>query len=76
MKKRKSKKQKDIAKFDSELKLITPKIKQLNDDIQNCYKIKKMSEEEIQTFVETVKNHNSKLPDDFDLHTYQPHAML
>lgn len=37
---------------------------------------KKMSEEEIQTFVETVKNHNSKLPDDFDLHTYQPHAML
>ena len=33
--------QEDIAKFDSELKLITPKIKQLNDDIQNCYKIEK-----------------------------------
>lgn len=37
---------------------------------------KKMSEEEIKTFVETVKNHNSKLPDDFDLYTYQPHAIL
>ena len=40
-KKRKSMNQEDIAKFDSELKLITPKIKQLNDDIQNCYKIEK-----------------------------------
>lgn len=36
----------------------------------------KMSEEEIQMFMEAVKNQNSKLPDDFDLHTYQPHAML
>ena len=35
-----------------------------------------MSEEEIQMFMEAVKNQNSKLPDDFDLHTYQPHAML
>lgn len=40
-KKRKSKNQEDIAKFDIELKLIAPKIKQLNVDIQNCYKIEK-----------------------------------
>ena len=40
-KKRKSTKQEDIAKFDTELKLIAPKIKQLNADIQNCYKIEK-----------------------------------
>ena len=40
-KKRKSTKQDDIAKFDAELKLIAPKIKQLNVDIQNCYKIEK-----------------------------------
>lgn len=40
-KKRKSTKQEDIAKFDTELKLIAPKIKQLNVDIQNCYKIEK-----------------------------------
>lgn len=40
-KKRKSRIQEDIAKFDSELKLIAPKIKQLNTDIQNCYKIEK-----------------------------------
>ena len=40
-KKRKSIKQEDIAKFDTELKLIAPKIKQLNTDIQNCYKIEK-----------------------------------
>ena len=40
-KKRKSTKQEDIAKFDTELKLIAPKIKQLNTDIQNCYKIEK-----------------------------------
>lgn len=40
-KKRKSTKQEDIAKFDTELKLIAPKIKQLNIDIQNCYKIEK-----------------------------------
>ena len=42
-KKRKSTKQEDIAKFDTELKLIAPKIKQLNADIQNCYKIEKRS---------------------------------
>ena len=40
-KKRKSMNQKDIAKFDTELELVAPKIKQLNDDIQNCYKIEK-----------------------------------
>ena len=40
-KKRKSTKQEDIAKFDTELKLLAPKIKQLNTDIQNCYKIEK-----------------------------------
>ena len=40
-KKRKSTKQEDIAKFDTELKLIAPKIKRLNADIQNCYKIEK-----------------------------------
>ena len=40
-KKRKSMNQEDIAKFDIELKLIAHKIKQLNTDIQNCYKIEK-----------------------------------
>ena len=40
-KKRKSANQENIAKFDIELKLIAPKIKQLNTDIQNCYKIEK-----------------------------------
>ena len=40
-KKRKSTKQKDINKFDEELKILAPKIKQLNTDIQNCYKIEK-----------------------------------
>lgn len=40
-KKRKSMNQEDITKFDTELKLIAPKIKQLNTDIQNCYKIEK-----------------------------------
>lgn len=39
--KRKSTKQEDIAKFDTELKLIAPIIKRLNADIQNCYKIEK-----------------------------------
>ena len=38
-KKRKSKNQDDIDKFDVELKVIAPKIKELNADIQNCYKI-------------------------------------
>ena len=32
---------KDITKFDEELKILAPKIKQLNTDIQNCYKIEK-----------------------------------
>ena len=41
MKKRKSMNQKDIAKFDTELELVAPKIKQLNANIQNCYKIEK-----------------------------------
>lgn len=40
-KKRKSTNQEDIAKFDEELKTLAPKIKQLNTDIQNCYKIEK-----------------------------------
>ena len=40
-KKRKSTNQEDIAKIDVELKTIAPKIKQLNTDIQNCYKIEK-----------------------------------
>lgn len=40
-KKRKSTNQECIAKFDIELRLIAPKIKQLNTDIQNCYKIEK-----------------------------------
>ena len=33
--------QEDITKFDEELKILAPKIKQLNTDIQNCYKIEK-----------------------------------
>ena len=40
-KKRKSMNQEDITKFDEELKMLAPKIKQLNTDIQNCYKIEK-----------------------------------
>lgn len=40
-KKRKSMNQEDITKFDEELKTLAPKIKQLNTDIQNCYKIEK-----------------------------------
>ena len=40
-KKRKSMNQEDIAKCDEELKILAPKIKQLNTDIQNCYKIEK-----------------------------------
>ena len=40
-KKRKSMNQEDIIKFDEELKTLAPKIKQLNTDIQNCYKIEK-----------------------------------
>ena len=40
-KKRKSTNQEDITKFDEELKILAPKIKQLNTDIQNCYKIEK-----------------------------------
>lgn len=40
-KKRKSMNQEDITKFDEELKTFAPKIKQLNTDIQNCYKIEK-----------------------------------
>ena len=40
-KKRKSKRQDDIDKFNQELNMLSPKIKQLNADIQNCYKIEK-----------------------------------
>ena len=40
-KKRKSMNQEDITKFDEELKTLALKIKQLNTDIQNCYKIEK-----------------------------------
>ena len=40
-KKRKSKNQDDIDKYDKELKQLAPKIKSLNADIQNCYKIEK-----------------------------------
>lgn len=39
--KRKSMNQEDITKFDEELKTLAPKIKQLNTDIQNCYKIER-----------------------------------
>ena len=40
-KKRKSTNQEVITKFDEELKTLAPKIKKLNTDIQNCYKIEK-----------------------------------
>ena len=40
-KKRKSMNKEDITKLDEELKILAPKIKQLNTDIQNCYKIEK-----------------------------------
>lgn len=38
---KKSTNQENINNFDKELKILAPKIKQLNDDIQNCYKIEK-----------------------------------
>ncbi|MBQ9658207.1 MAG: hypothetical protein IJV31_05515 [Clostridia bacterium] len=40
-KKRKSTNQENINKFNEEFKTLAPKIKQLNTDIQNCYKIEK-----------------------------------
>ena len=40
-KKRKSTNQENINNFDKELKILAPKIKQLNANIQNCYKIEK-----------------------------------
>ena len=40
-KKKKAMNQEDITKFDEELKILAPKIKQLNTNIQNCYKIEK-----------------------------------
>ena len=40
-KKRKSKNQDDVDKYDKELKQLAPQIKYLNADIQNCYKIEK-----------------------------------
>ena len=40
-KKRKAMNQENIIKFDEELKILAPKIKQLNTDIQNCYRIEK-----------------------------------
>lgn len=40
-KKRKSTNRNDIDKFNVELKQLAPKIKQFNNDIQNCYKIQK-----------------------------------
>ena len=40
-KKKKAMNQEDITKFDEELKILAQKIKQLNTNIQNCYKIEK-----------------------------------
>ena len=40
-KKKKSTNQEDIDRFDEELKTLAPIIKQINTDIQNCYKIEK-----------------------------------
>ena len=40
-KRRKSTNQENINNFDKELKMLAPKIRQLNTDIQNCYKIEK-----------------------------------
>ena len=40
-KKKNSMKQEDIDKFDEKIKMLASKIKQLNVDIQNCYKIEK-----------------------------------
>lgn len=37
---------------------------------------KKMSIEEVQLFVKMVKDKKSKLPDDFNVQTYHPHAIL
>jgi len=62
-KKRKSMNQKDIAKFDTELKLVAPKIKQLNTDIQNCYKIEKRTilwQREYEETLEKEKEHQKQ----------------
>ena len=40
-KKRKSSKKDDINRFTTELQKLAPRIKRLNEDIQNCYKIEK-----------------------------------
>ena len=53
--KKKSKKQEDITKFDEELKIIAPKIRQLNTDIQNCYKIEKRTRLWQREYEETIK---------------------
>ncbi|HCC04660.1 MAG TPA: hypothetical protein DEP51_07465 [Clostridiales bacterium] len=53
--KRKSTKQEDIVKFDEELKIIAPKIRQLNTDIQNCYKIEKRTILWQREYEETMK---------------------
>ena len=67
-KKRKSTNQEDITKFDEELKTLAPKIKQLNTDIQNCYKIVKRTilwkqeyDKAMEKEKEKKKNNKSKM---------------
>lgn len=59
-KKRKSTKQEDIVKFDEELKALSPKIKQLNADIQNCYKIEKRTILWQQEYEKTMKKEQER----------------
>lgn len=69
-KKRRSTNQEDIAKFDIELKLIAPKIKQLNVDIQNCYKIEKRTllwEQEYENAMNKEKKRKKQLQKENEL---------
>lgn len=62
--KRKSTTQEDITKFDKELKILATKIKQLNTDIQNCYKIEKRTilwQKKYDKAIKKSKNNKSKM---------------
>ena len=59
-KKRKTIKQEDIVKFDEELKIIAPKIKQLNVGTQNCYKIEKRTILWQQEYINAMKKQQER----------------
>ena len=59
-KKKKSVNQEDINKFDEELKKLAPRIKKLNADIQNCYKIEMRTKLWQQEYDKTMKKEQKK----------------